>query len=107
MKRQIKNFEEFKKELAADPVLQQEFKNNPVEAIQRFEQGALSKDVWVYRIVVASLGMAILFIALGVMVLIGTGAIEDDKSVPTLLTAIGSGAIGALAGLLAPQPKAN
>ncbi len=31
--------------------------------------------------------------------------IADDKDVPTIFTAIGSAAIGALAGLLAPAPR--
>ena len=59
----------------------------------------IDRDRWVYRVVVVSLGLAILIAAVGAVVLQYNG--HDS---PAILVAIGSGAIGALAGLLAPAP---
>lgn len=98
----IKNFEEFQKELETNPTLQKEFKEDPVKAIQQFQSPL--PDNWVYRMVVGSLGLAILLVIVGIVILsFSTKPIEP--SVSTLFTAIASGAVGALAGLLAPQPK--
>jgi hypothetical protein len=106
--KQIKSFEEFKTQLETNVDLQKEFKENPVTAIQNFhQQNPLSNDKWIYRIIVLSLGLTIISIIIGVIILIGAGRITDDGSVPTILTAIGSAAIGALAGLLAPPPRNN
>ena len=108
MAKQIKNFEEFKNELVASPDLQSQFKQDPLTAVQQFQQQSpLTTDKWIYRIIVLSLGVTIISIIFGVIVLIGIGKISEDKGVPTILTAIGSAAIGALAGLLAPPPKSN
>ena len=48
-----------------------------------------------------------LAIAIGIMILICSGRVADDKDVPTILTSIASVAIGALAGLLVPQPSGD
>lgn len=102
---EVKSFTDFKGRLESNRVLQDKFKEDPVSAIQEFQQqNPLSNDKWIYRIIVLALGFSILFIILGTIILIGVGEVEDDKSVPTILTALGSGAIGALAGLLAPSP---
>ena len=104
----VTTFKEFKKELIASPELQNQFKEDPVAAIEKFQrQSPLSTDKWIYRIIVLSLGATILFIITGVIVLVGTGKIDGDTGVPTILTAIGSAAIGAMAGLLAPPPKSD
>ncbi len=58
-------------------------------------------DVWIYRMVVASLGLTVLVVVVGAIVL----AVGGAKEVPAVLTAIGSAAVGALAGLLAPSPR--
>jgi hypothetical protein len=57
-------------------------------------------DAWVYRMVVGFLGAAIILVIVSytVYALIGTNNVPDG------LVAIGSAAIGALAGLLAPSP---
>ena len=59
----------------------------------------LPQDVWVYRMVVAALGLAVLASLIGAIIL----AIEG-RSTPELLVALGSAAVGGLAGLLAPSP---
>jgi hypothetical protein len=101
----FKDISDLKSTLMSDTSLQNEFKNDPVKAIENIHQSPLEYDVWIYRVVVIALGTGILAIIIGVIILIGTGQLTNDKNVPTILTAIGSAAIGALAGLLAPSPK--
>lgn len=100
----IKNFAEFKQQLITDPQLQNEFKNDPVKAASQFHDPL--PDSWVYRIIVSSLGFAILFVIIAVVILL-FGHDTGDPHVPTIFTAIASGAIGALAGLLAPSPSGS
>ncbi len=56
-------------------------------------------DVWVYRIVVITLGLSVLSSLIGGILL----AVQDRQP-PELLVALGSAAVGGLAGLLAPSP---
>ncbi|HWT12564.1 MAG TPA: hypothetical protein VN231_07410 [Allosphingosinicella sp.] len=56
-------------------------------------------DTWVYRIVVIALGLA-LFVPL-----IGPLVAPAEEDVIQLLLPIATGALGALAGLLAPSPS--
>jgi hypothetical protein len=101
----FKNLSDFRSQLIMDKSLQEEFKNNPAQAAQNIDLNSpLATDQWIYRIVVASLGATVIAIILGIIVLMAIGTIKDDKSVPTIFTALGSAAIGALAGLLAPSP---
>jgi hypothetical protein len=60
----------------------------------------LANDVWIYRMVVAVLGVVLIIATLGglVLTMVGKGPI------PEMVVALGSGAAGALAGLLAPSP---
>ena len=102
----FKNLNDFRSQLIVDKSLQEEFKNNPAQAAQDMEVNSpLATDQWIYRIVVISLGATVIAIILGIIVLMAIGKIIDDKSVPTIFTALGSAAIGALAGLLAPSPR--
>ncbi|MFN4000213.1 hypothetical protein [Algoriphagus sp.] len=98
----IKNFVEFQKELSSNAHLQQEFKDDPVKAIQQFKLSL--PDNWVYRVVVGSLGLAILTVIAGVILLSFSGK-TIDATILTLFTAIASGSVGALAGLLSPAHK--
>jgi len=103
--RKIKSFDEFKSELETNTTLQTEFKEDPLTAVKQFsQQNPLSTDKWIYRIIVLGLSVTIISIIIGVLVLVGAGKITGDEGVPTILTAIGSAAIGAVAGLLAPPP---
>jgi hypothetical protein len=59
----------------------------------------IQEDAWIYRIVVASLGLVLLITAVGgVMVALGTAQPQSTE----LLIALASGSVGALAGLLSP-----
>jgi len=104
MSTQLQALQEFGKALMEDPVLMDEFKKDPLKVSRQFELQPIN-DKWVYRLVVASLGLTILIIIVGVIVLMSSSAIRNDAMVPTIFTALGSAAIGALAGLLAPSPK--
>jgi hypothetical protein len=60
---------------------------------------AIQEDVWIYRIVVAALGLVLLITAIGgVMVALGAARPQSME----LLIALASGSVGALAGLLSP-----
>ncbi|MDY0057192.1 MAG: hypothetical protein RBS46_12930 [Methyloversatilis sp.] len=64
----------------------------------------LDSDPWIYRIVVLALGGTVLIVVAGAVGLTAWHTGNDDVKIPELLTAIGSAAVGALAGLLAPSP---
>ena len=64
----------------------------------------MTQDIWIYRIVVASFAAVLVLAALGALMLAFTGR-ELPQSGSTLFIALTSGAVGALAGLLAPSPK--
>lgn len=57
------------------------------------------RDVWIYRIVVLTLGLSVLASLVGGILLAA-----QDRQPPELLVALGSAAVGGLAGLLAPSP---
>jgi hypothetical protein len=99
----VKNMDDFQDQLSSNVSLQNDFKADPVKAAEKINFVSPVPDTWIYRIVVASLGLSILFVIIGVVILsIREGG--NDSKIPTVLTAISSGAIGALAGLLAPSP---
>jgi len=57
------------------------------------------KDKWLYRMVVAVLGLTVVSSVVGTIALAMAG-----QSTPEVIVALGSAAIGGLAGLLAPSP---
>jgi len=56
------------------------------------------KDIWLYRMIVAALGLTMVVSILGAIGLAMTG-----KPIPEVLVALGSAAIGGLAGFLVPS----
>jgi hypothetical protein len=103
----IRDFIDFKEKVLNDPKLQEELKNDPVETLKKMDQRAeIPPDKWIYRIVVSTLGFTILIIIGAVIFIIGKSDGQNiDSHIPTILTALGSAAIGALAGLLSPSPR--
>ena len=104
----IKSISDFQTLLKDSPDLQQQFKDDPLKATQNLKDNVVSQipNTLVYQIVVITLGLAVILVIVMVTVL----SLKDkggDQGVLTILTAISSGAIGALAGLLAPSPKQN
>lgn len=71
----------------------------PREVVTQATANPLQTDVWVYRMVVFSLGLTVLLALIGGVTLAIMG-----KTTPEVLIALGSAAIGALAGLLVPTP---
>jgi uncharacterized membrane protein len=65
----------------------------------------LQTDVWIYRIVVIILGMVVLATVLGGIYIAMFAKGDATISLPEGIVAIGSAAVGALAGLLAPSPQ--
>ncbi len=100
---QIRSLEGLASRVSTDPELANAIKNDPETTLSGIaaEASALTTDKWTYRIVVLSLGFAVLIGMIGLIILSWKGV----QSVPDGLVAIGSAAVGALAGLLAPSPK--
>jgi hypothetical protein len=59
----------------------------------------MERDIWLYRMVVAVLGLTVVASVVGAIALTMMG-----ESTPEVIVALGSAAIGGLAGLLAPSP---
>lgn len=84
--------------ISSEPDLAEEIKKNPAQALAAIA-APLQSDKWVYRIVVLALGIAVCSAVGGAIVLAAMG-----REAPEILVALGSAAVGALAGLLAPSP---
>jgi hypothetical protein len=80
-----------------DPQLEADLKNDPGGTLA----GLTSQvpDTWVYRSVVWFLGIIALTTAVGALILA-----SEKNTPPEGVIALGSAAVGALAGLLAPTP---
>lgn len=65
----------------------------------------LGTDVWIYRAVVVILGICAVSTVLGGIFLVIISKGDAKVVLPDGIVAIGSAAVGALAGLLAPSPK--
>ncbi len=97
--------------LQDNPDVLNKAKENPAELetlaykVIAERKNPLTWDKWIYRVVVCSLGLTILLVVISAFVLAlqHNGATTELK-IPEVLTAIGSAAVGALAGLLAPTP---
>lgn len=99
MARQAESVEDLAEMVRDDPELAREIQSRPAEAIAALA-APLQRDVWIYRIVVGALSLvAVLSIVGAIVVAVGT----NDTQVPDAVVALGSAAVGALAGLLAPQ----
>ena len=99
---EIKSLQDLASKVSRDPALAESIKHNPAAALNDIAANSvLETDEWTYRIVVLSLGLAVLISLLGLIVL----SFKGIESLPDGLVAIGSAAVGALAGLLAPSPR--
>lgn len=95
---QIRTINDLAVEVANNPQLADEIKENPAAAIARV--AAPIPNTTVYKMVVGALGLTVLIVVIGAIGLAVTGKGE----IPAAIIALGSMALGALAGLLAPQP---
>jgi hypothetical protein len=73
---------------------------NAVNNTFNLPQNYIRTDPWIYRVVIGTLASTILICLIGA---IGLQA-QGNKQIPELLTALGTGSLGALSGLLAPSP---
>lgn len=107
--KQFKTVRDLADELEKDSTLVQAIKDNPEEALSRMAASPLHSDVWIYRIVVTALGLTVLAAIMGAIYIAVTTTGGDGKpfETPQILLALGSAAVGALAGLLAPSPKSE
>lgn len=94
----VRTVSQLRARVSRDRNLRDELSADPETVLARIDAEPIP-DTWIYRIVVLSLGLAVLSCIIGAIVLSALG-----KAIPELLIALGSGAIGALAGLLAPSP---
>jgi len=85
--------------VAKDPALRTRIMANPEAALSSEAAAVTVPDTLIYRIVVGSLGLAVLISLVGSIILA-----SQKLDTPAVLTALGSAAVGALAGLLAPSP---
>jgi hypothetical protein len=106
----IRSAEEMVKRVMLDPALMNEVKADPVVTLQKIAEQVvkdnppgppLQTDTWIYRLVVSALGLTVILSLISAVILTMAG----KTPVPDVLTALGSAAVGALAGLLAPSPK--
>jgi hypothetical protein len=96
----VKSAQDLAVRLAADPDLLEEMKKNPAEAVARVAAPEQIPNTPIYRMVVGALGLIAVLAIIGVLVLAALGKQQSEAAV-----ALGSTAVGALAGLLAPSPK--
>ncbi len=97
----VQSASELAEQVAQDPELQERIKADPVTAIASLA-APLQSDVWIYRMVVGALGLSVLLAMIGSIVLGYKNLPFPDASL-----ALGSAAVGALAGLLAPSPASR
>jgi hypothetical protein len=105
----VRSAEELVKRALVEPGLLDRIKADPVHELPELAAKVvadlpasppLESDVWIYRMVVAALGASLFVSLLGAIVLV----VVTSKDTPPVLVALGSAAVGALAGLLAPSP---
>lgn len=101
----IRNTMDLVERIEKDPWLQEQIKQNPARAIAQVSGPPLETDVWIYRLVVVALGLTVLIAVVGAIILASMGEGDKGRDIPEILVAIGSAAVGALAGLLAPSPS--
>lgn len=92
-------FEQLVQRMEDNPKLEEKMKEDPKGTLATLSL-PLQTDVWIYRFVVVSLGLAILTAVGGALMLA-----FHDKDTPEVVIALGSAAVGAMAGLLAPSPS--
>lgn len=92
--------------LQKDSSLRDEFRSDPISAIEKVDfKNPLDYDIWIYRMIVASISSVLILIIIGTITLFIIGIFNENKDVPAIFTALSSAAIGALAGLLSPVPR--
>ena len=94
--------------IASDAALQDRLKSDPVGVLREVSQEITTKtprvmeaDVWIYRMIVLALGLVVVSSVVGIFYL--SVKMGEDAFIPATITALSSGALGALAGILTPR----
>jgi hypothetical protein len=90
----------------AEKVSDNDVRKELVERIQELKGStAIIPDNWVYRLVIIVLGLIVILCLTFTFSIVLTDNYTDKASeIPGIFLAVGSAAVGALAGLLAPSP---
>lgn len=94
-------------EKSSEAALTPEVKQRLAEKVKETKETLrtpLETDKWIYRFVVGFLGLTILASLALTFFLSFSSSNPQDLKIPDIFLAIGSAAVGALAGLLAPSP---
>lgn len=98
-------------EVESNPRFRSQLSEDPGKAIRDFSaskfRSPLDTDTTVYRIVVLALGTIGILAIAGCVTLGFRNGTKPPSEIITGMIALGSAAVGALAGLLAPQPRAS
>jgi hypothetical protein len=94
-------FQKMTQDIMQDSTIPAESKLKIVQSLETV-MSPLLQDKWIYRMVVGFLGLVVVLTVVGGFIIVLTG---NSASIPEGIIAIGSAAIGALAGLLAPSPN--
>jgi hypothetical protein len=95
---------DFLNEVAKDQQASPDLRKKAEDISLKLSEPAYRSDRWIYRAVVVVLGVVVTATVLGGLGLAALGNAASYK-IPPEIVAIGSAAVGALAGLLAPSPK--
>jgi hypothetical protein len=87
--------------VAESPALQKQLRDDPIGTLESLS-APLDTDIWIYRIVVGSLGICAILVVVCVFILV---AMDPDTAIPDAMIAVGSAAIAALAALIVPQAR--
>ena len=88
--------------VSGDPSIPDETKVKLLGALQSIPT-PLQSDRWIYRLVACFLGLTVIGTVAGGFIIVG----KSGQTIPEGLVALGSAAVGALAGLLAPSPASR
>lgn len=100
----IKSVNQLLSVLKKDPDLESKIKSDPINALEEIKSAAVP-DTQVYRLVVGSLGLALLgSVAGAIIIALYPG---QNTSIPDILIATASASVGALAGILMPYSTSD
>jgi hypothetical protein len=96
----VESVSELAARVAEDSELERQLKEDPEGTLRRVA-APIETDRWIYRMAVMALGATMLAVVVSALVL---KLNDSEAGIPDALVAIGSGALGALAGLMTPFP---
>ncbi|MGD1917184.1 MAG: hypothetical protein ACFCBV_13495 [Phycisphaerales bacterium] len=101
MRRRIATTRQLAREMRADKKLLLRVQDDPVRAMEEFSQSAYMTDRVFYRIVIAGL------VVIAITALLFAGFDTSENGPNQVVTAMGTTALGAIAGLLVPREPSD